>query len=557
MHTRSVCLGIAFVLTALAGLVACGTAWPQAGSVLSEQKISDTQGNFTAVLDDVDEFGGAAASLGDLDGLGPSVVAVAVGAIGDDDGGGDRGAVYVLFLDGAGSVLSHQKISDAVNLPGSPLGNNDEFGASVVHLGDLDGPGASVAALAVGATLDDDGGTNSGALYVLFLSSSATVLSTQKITNAAVPGSPLDNGDEFGASLAYLGDLDGPGPSVAALAVGADGDDDGGTNQGALYVLFLSSSASVLSVQKISETEGNFTGSPLDPVDEFGGALGHLGDLDGPGGSVAALAVGAPFDDDGGADRGAVYVLFLNGSGSVVSYQKISSTQGNLAAPLLDADEFGGAVVDHGDVDGPGLSVLAMAVGAIGDDDGGSGRGAVYVVFLSSAGTVLSHQKISDTQGNLQGALDDLDEFGSTVAAVGDLDGPGPAAQTLVSGASFDDDGGSDRGAVYVLYLEGVSTAAVGDPPGAEFALGRVTPNPARNGVQIDYMVPHEARARLSVFDVAGREVTLLEDGVHPPGRHRGSWNGLIDGREAPAGVYFMGVRTAHGTRVRRFVLTR
>ena len=39
--------------------------------------------------------------------------------------------------------------------------------------------------------------------------------------------------------------------------------------------------------------------------------MGSLGDLDGDG--VSDLAVGAWFDDDGGTDRGAVYILFLDG----------------------------------------------------------------------------------------------------------------------------------------------------------------------------------------------------------------------------------------------------
>ncbi len=60
-------------------------AQPQPGWVLSHQKISDTQGGFTGILDDEDHFGGEVASLGDLDGDG--VGDLAVGAHFDDDGG--------------------------------------------------------------------------------------------------------------------------------------------------------------------------------------------------------------------------------------------------------------------------------------------------------------------------------------------------------------------------------------------------------------------------------------------------------------------------------------
>src|SRR5262245_40257870 len=58
-------------------------------------------------LDVFDVFGSAMAGIGDLDGDG--IDEVAVGAIGDDDD--DSGAVWILFLDPAGSVRKHQKIS--------------------------------------------------------------------------------------------------------------------------------------------------------------------------------------------------------------------------------------------------------------------------------------------------------------------------------------------------------------------------------------------------------------------------------------------------------------
>ncbi len=85
-------------LTAALLLTAAQPAAAQPGWVLSHQKISDTQGGFTGILDNTDWFGKSVASLGDLDGDG--VGDLVVGARNDDDGGFDRGAVWVLFLDG-------------------------------------------------------------------------------------------------------------------------------------------------------------------------------------------------------------------------------------------------------------------------------------------------------------------------------------------------------------------------------------------------------------------------------------------------------------------------
>ena len=59
------------VAVAALGVVMSGQrAHAQPGTVLSHQKISDTQGGFTGTLDNNDRFGISASSLGDLDGDG-------------------------------------------------------------------------------------------------------------------------------------------------------------------------------------------------------------------------------------------------------------------------------------------------------------------------------------------------------------------------------------------------------------------------------------------------------------------------------------------------------
>ena len=110
----------------------------------------------------------------------------------------------------------------------------------MASLGDLDGDG--VTDLAVGANYDDTGGTSRGAVHVLFLNANGTVKSSQKIASGTGGGPTLANDDRFGSSVASLGDLDGDG--VTDLAVGANFDDTGGTNRGAVHVLFLETSAS-------------------------------------------------------------------------------------------------------------------------------------------------------------------------------------------------------------------------------------------------------------------------------------------------------------------------
>src|SRR5262245_12340013 len=476
-----------------------GQAWAQPGTLLSVRKYSSPTLSTVGVnLIDSDEFGDHAVGLGDLDGAGPSVAAIAVSAIRDDDGGSARGAVYILFLNAAGDIIARQKISQNSGGFAGQLHDDDQFGTGMAWLGDLDGPGPSVGALAVGAIDDDDGGSNRGAVWILFLSSSGTVLSHTKIS--ALSGGftgALDDNDEFGGAVCGLGDLDGAGPGTMAIAVAANRDDDGGFDRGAVWILEINSSGTVISSSKISSQVG-LTGA-LKDTDSVGEKLVDLGDLDGPGPSVRALAASTVYDDDGGNDRGAVYVIFLNSSGNVLSYQKISSLAGNFTGPLADGDSFGAGLAVLGDLDGSGPSRLTLAVGVSNADGAGIDRGAIFNLFLDGSGNVLSYEQITSSTGGLDGNVHDTDEFGSSLGVAGDIDGPGGAAQVLLAGVSMNDDGGPDRGSVFLLYIDGSGTVGVGGPPAGPLAVrvDGVRPNPFRSGAVVSFRVSEASRVRL------------------------------------------------------------
>ncbi|MCH8903430.1 MAG: FG-GAP repeat protein [Bacteroidetes bacterium] len=343
-----------------------------------------------------------------------------------------------------GTIQFIQKISATSGNFTGDIASGGRFGTGITSLGDLDGDG--IIDLAVGQELNSDGGLNHGAIWILFMNMDGTVKSHQKIssTDGGFSG-VLDINDWFGSDVDTIGDLDGNG--VVDLAVGARMDDDGGLERGAVWILFMKNDGTVLKEQKISATQGNFTGV-LSYDSWFAKDLCAIGDLNQDG--VNDIAVAAPHDDDFGNNRGAVWILFLDSNGTVKSHQKISAKDGNFNGLLKDDDSFGSGVSCLGDMNGDGISDLA--VGAEGDDDGGIDQGATWILFMDTDGTVKSHNKISDTQGNFSGVVDLWDYTRLGDAYQYDLDGNGVNDMMIMS--PYKNDSGYDLGAIYTLLLD-------------------------------------------------------------------------------------------------------
>lgn len=366
-----------------AGATDRGAIWilyfDESGLVADQRRITHNTNGFGALLGDNDYFGNSLAALGDLDGDG--VPDIAVGSRGSDEGGSDRGAVWIIFLNADGTVKNVLKIGDgAGGLPSGLLANGDNFGTSVAALGDVDGDG--IMDLAVGAERDNGNGNTQGAAWILLLNSNGSVKQYRRIADgvAGFPSGALAANGEFGSAVAGVGDFDGNG--VPDLVVGNKRDNDGGGLRGAIWVVLLETDPDlqVAGYQKISSTQGGFTGV-LDNADFFGSAIAPVGDLDGDG--VLDLAVGAIQDDDGVNDAGAVWLLFMKPDGTVKEHFKISQTSGGFAGPLDAVDQFGWACAV---IPGTNQSGTAqMAVGANGDDDGFNGAGAVWILNIEAA----------------------------------------------------------------------------------------------------------------------------------------------------------------------------
>ncbi len=291
-----------------------------------------------------------------------------VGAMYDDSG---KGSAYIFKWDGTSWVQQAKLIA-------SDGAASDYFGWSVSIRGDY---------AIVGAMYDDDKGTDSGSAYI-FKWNGASWVQQKKLLASDGAAS-----DYFGYSVSISGDY---------VIVGAIYDDDKGTNSGSAYI-FLRGGTNWVQQAKLTASDGAAN-------DYFGVSVSISGDY---------AIVGAPLDDDKGADSGSAYI-FLRGGTSWVQQAKLTASDG------AASDYFGWSVSISGNY---------AIVGAYYDDDKGTNSGSAYI--SNRDGTSWSQQQkllASD------GAPSDV--FGYSVSISGDL---------AIVGAYYDDDKGSESGSAYAF----------------------------------------------------------------------------------------------------------
>ena len=115
-----------------------------------------------------------------------------------------------------------------------------------------------------------------------------------------------------------------------------------------------------------------------------------------------------------------------------------------------------------------------------------------------------------------------------------------------------------DQGAAWLddLMLYDVSSVGVPDGAVAGPKLHQNVPNPFNPVTRIAFELPTRTEVEVVVYNVAGREVVTLHDGVLPAGPHAISWDGTTsDGSVAASGVYWYQLRTPEGETSRSMVL--
>lgn len=103
-----------------------------------------------------------------------------------------------------------------------------------------------------------------------------------------------------------------------------------------------------------------------------------------------------------------------------------------------------------------------------------------------------------------------------------------------------------------------VPTAVPMEAPAPSLTLAGAAPNPVTGAGRIRFTVPAAARARLAIYDAAGKRVRTLVDGPLPAGAHSIAWDGLDDrGVTAASGVYFAKLESGRAELRSKLVLLR
>ncbi|MFK8165744.1 MAG: integrin alpha, partial [Lewinella sp.] len=386
-------------------------------------EIEDGANGLFAGLDNGDRFSRDHDVAGDINGDG--VLDLVVGARSDDDGQTDAGAAYIIFLNEDGTVQSNQKISALAGGFDEALGAGDFFGYGVAGIGDYNKDGIpDIAVSALSRT--------NNSLYIIHLNNDGTVKSYVKNTNIVAQG------------LTAIGDLNDDGR--IDLVACDPSSNDGGTQRGAIRILFFDDASTVVSENTvtISSTQGGF-GDGLVNNDRFGGReVSMLGDLDNDG--TKEIAVGAFMSDEG---KGAIWILSLDPTTyNVVSKTKITEgLNGFNDALVTDANpngtsgaSFGHSMCAPGDLNGDGVPDLITGANQ-------QNEGWGYILYLNEDKTVKTYTRINNIDGGFGLDLEAEERFSRSISFIGDLRQDGTIAVNMGGGAGT-------TGKLYLLFFK-------------------------------------------------------------------------------------------------------
>jgi len=95
-----------------------------------------------------------------------------------------------------------------------------------------------------------------------------------------------------------------------------------------------------------------------------------------------------------------------------------------------------------------------------------------------------------------------------------------------------------------------------GNPAG--YVLDQNIPNPFSNLTAIGFALPKTGHVSLKIYDIAGKLIKTLADGIYSPSYYTTYWNGRDEsGCKVCSGVYFYILETDDFSATKKLILTK
>ncbi len=374
-----------------------------------------------------DGSGVSLAGVGDVNGDGYGDFLVGANL----NGATDAGAAY-LVLGGPGGWSLSKRLGQTPTIKYTGEADTDNAGISVAGAGDVNGDGFDD--LLIGAYLNNDGGADAGAAYLVLGSASPTSINL----STAIQYTGEAAGHQAGFSVAGGGDVNGDG--FDDMLIGAPLNGDGGAAAGAAYLVLGSATPASANLSTAVQYTGELAGH------QAGWSVAIMGDTDRDG--RADMLIGAPFNADAGANSGAIYLIV--GSAVPASVNLGIGTPTVVQFTGSGGENAGYSVAGAGDVNGDGFADLVA--GAPLNDAAAADAGAAYLL-LTRPGMPTNTLLVAGIRYTGEAAGD---QAGTRVGGAGDVNGDG--FTDFLMGAPFNTT--VDSGAGYLVLGSAGPTAA-------------------------------------------------------------------------------------------------
>ena len=316
----------------------------------------------------------AVANIGDFDGDGLVDLAVGMGEI---------STVWIVLLNSDLSAKTIYEIAANDNELLSGLSPVGEFGISIASIGDLDED--AIPELLIGYKDSDGLFPGQGEVILVFLNENAGLRQVEFINDTGIGG--LSNADDFGHSIANVGDLNNDGiDDFVTTSPGSD----------TLWLIYINRSGQVTEAIAINDIGGNKVG-----VVDFLGRGNEVELLVGDTGIYSDIE---SFPD---TKPGSVALWRINHLGEVKESIQVTENIAELVDGLDLGDEFGTALPFVGDLDGDDVSDIL--IGTPNDEDGTEGiiggynrpaKGAFWVLYREQPTVVVAKTDIVLPRGD-------------------------------------------------------------------------------------------------------------------------------------------------------------